>query len=71
MVAGAGVNVDQARDELPVDTATSLRLAGCTDVRREDLLVAYLDHLAGLHARAGAAAARRCGELRAAVPQPC
>lgn len=52
VVVGAGVNVDQARDELPVDTATSLALAG-VQVRREDLLVAYLDHLADVLADAG------------------
>ena len=44
VVVGTGVNIDQTRDELPVDTATSLALAGVA-VRREDLLVAYLDHL--------------------------
>lgn len=44
VVVGTGVNVDQTRAELPVDTATSLALAGAT-VRREDLLVSYLDHL--------------------------
>ncbi len=49
VVAGAGANVDQSREELPVDTATSLRLCGVTGVRREDLLVAHLTGLAGLH----------------------
>lgn len=49
VVAGAGANVDQSREELPVDTATSLRLCGVTGVRREDLLVAHLTALAGLH----------------------
>ncbi len=52
VVVGAGVNVDQDRDELPVDTATSLALAG-VEVRREDLLVAYLDHLAAVLVDAG------------------
>jgi BirA family biotin operon repressor/biotin-[acetyl-CoA-carboxylase] ligase len=47
VVVGSGVNVDQARDELPVDTATSLALAGAT-VRREAVVVAYLRELAGL-----------------------
>lgn len=47
VVVGAGVNVDQSRDELPVDTATSLRLVGAA-VRREDLVVAYLGELADL-----------------------
>jgi BirA family transcriptional regulator, biotin operon repressor / biotin---[acetyl-CoA-carboxylase] ligase len=49
VVVGLGVNVDQDRDELPVETATSLRLAGADPVRREDLLVAILGHLATLH----------------------
>ena len=47
VVVGTGVNVDQGRDELPVDTATSLALAGAT-VRREDVVVAYLRELAAL-----------------------
>ena len=44
VVVGAGVNVDQRRDELPVDTATSLRLVGA-EIRREDLVIAYLREL--------------------------
>ncbi|GAB3434096.1 biotin--[acetyl-CoA-carboxylase] ligase [Phycicoccus ginsengisoli] len=51
VVVGLGVNVDQSREELPVETATSLRLAGAEDVRREDLVVAVLtrlDHWYGL-----------------------
>jgi BirA family transcriptional regulator, biotin operon repressor / biotin---[acetyl-CoA-carboxylase] ligase len=48
-VVGAGVNVSQERDELPVETATSLRLCGAGDVRREALITAYLSHLASLH----------------------
>ena len=44
---GTGVNVDQTRDELPVDTATSLALAGAR-VRREDVVVSYLRELAAL-----------------------
>lgn len=47
VVVGTGVNVDQRRDELPVDTATSLALAGAT-VRREDVVVAYLRELAAV-----------------------
>jgi BirA family biotin operon repressor/biotin-[acetyl-CoA-carboxylase] ligase len=45
VVVGTGINVDQTRDELPVDTATSLRLAGAA-IRREDLVIAYLTELA-------------------------
>lgn len=47
VVVGTGINVDQSRDELPVETATSLALAGVS-VRREDLVVAYLRELAAL-----------------------
>lgn len=52
VVVGTGVNVDQTRSELPVETATSLALAG-SQVRREDLLLAYLDHLTRVLAGAG------------------
>lgn len=45
VVVGIGINVHQSTDELPVDTATSLHLAGY-DVRCEDLVVAVLRALA-------------------------
>jgi BirA family biotin operon repressor/biotin-[acetyl-CoA-carboxylase] ligase len=78
VVVGTGVNVDQTRDELPVDTATSLAVAGAT-VRREDLLVAYLDELTAVLAGAGAdigtdpsrAAAAGAGGVRAAYREAC
>ncbi len=44
VVVGTGVNVHQTRDELPVETATSLDLCGA-HVKREDLVVAYLREL--------------------------
>ena len=47
VVVGTGVNVDQSRDELPVETATSIALAGVR-VGREDLVVRYLRELASL-----------------------
>jgi BirA family biotin operon repressor/biotin-[acetyl-CoA-carboxylase] ligase len=50
IVVGMGINVSQTREELPVDTATSLALAGATEVSREDLAIAVLRHLAALHA---------------------
>jgi len=59
IVVGIGLNVDQTRDELPVDTATSLRLAGAAGVRREDLAVAVLTGLARRHADLGGDAAAR------------
>lgn len=46
VVLGAGVNVSLAADELPVDTATSVRLAGGTTTDRDTILRAYLRRLA-------------------------
>lgn len=46
VVVGLGLNVDTAREDLPVDTATSLRAAGAPDVDRNLLLERYLVHLA-------------------------
>lgn len=51
VVVGTGVNIDQDRSDLPVDTATSLRLAGAPGVSRERVLTAYLVRLAVLLAR--------------------
>jgi BirA family transcriptional regulator, biotin operon repressor / biotin---[acetyl-CoA-carboxylase] ligase len=45
-VVGVGVNVDQRAEQLPVDTATSLRLAGAGEVSRADLLSDVLTALA-------------------------
>ena len=50
VVVGAGVNVDQTREQLPVDTATSLTLAGASDVDRSRLVAAYLAGLARWYA---------------------
>ena len=41
-VVGFGLNVDQVRDELPVPTATSLRLAGSATLDRDTVLRACL-----------------------------
>jgi len=48
VVVGLGLNVDTARADLPLDTATSLRASGAPDVDRAALLTAYLRHLAVL-----------------------
>jgi BirA family biotin operon repressor/biotin-[acetyl-CoA-carboxylase] ligase len=48
VVIGTGVNIDQDRADLPVDRATSLRLAGAPGVSRERVLTAYLHSLATL-----------------------
>jgi len=46
VVLGAGINVTQTRAELPVPTATSLRLAGASTTDRDTVLRAYLRALA-------------------------
>ena len=46
VVVGLGLNVDTARQDLPLETATSLRAAGHPGVGRGALLTAYLAHLA-------------------------
>lgn len=55
LVVGAGLNVDHERDQLPVSTATSWRLARggapLPDGARDDLLEDYLRELAGWHTR--------------------
>jgi BirA family biotin operon repressor/biotin-[acetyl-CoA-carboxylase] ligase len=48
VVIGCGVNVAQDRAGLPVDTATSLALAGAPRADRQRLLTAYLRSLADL-----------------------
>ena len=42
VIVGAGINVSQQPDELPVPTATSLRLAGSATLDRDTVLRAYL-----------------------------
>ncbi len=46
VVVGLGLNVSSAREDLPVDTATSLVAAGAPGVDRARLLTAWLVHLA-------------------------
>jgi BirA family biotin operon repressor/biotin-[acetyl-CoA-carboxylase] ligase len=59
VVVGAGINLEQSREQLPVDTATSLRLAGADDVDRDRLVVAYLSALASRYAALTAGGADR------------
>ena len=76
VVVGTGVNVEQAREELPVETATSLALAGAV-VRREDVLLAYLDHLvavlpgAGVSVGSGRPTEREVAAVRTAYRDSC
>lgn len=78
VVVGAGLNITQGRDELPVETATSIRLAlaeagsAVGTPSRADLLASYLDELQALYrpfvAAGGDASA---SGLRDAVMQNC
>lgn len=55
-VIGIGLNVSQTRDELPVPTATSLRLEGATSIDRAAVLITLMFTLRGWTDRwAGAA----------------
>ena len=48
IVLGAGVNLTLAEEELPVPTATSLALAGATDVHPDAVLADWLEALRAL-----------------------
>lgn len=49
VVVGAGVNISQEREQLPVERATSLALAGAVMLDRNVLLPAYLNRFARLY----------------------
>jgi BirA family biotin operon repressor/biotin-[acetyl-CoA-carboxylase] ligase len=49
VVAGMGLNVSTGRDELPVETATSLLLEGHRELDRAELLVEFLSRFDGLY----------------------
>ena len=67
-VIGVGLNVSTRRDGLPVPTATSLLLAGATEVDRTDLLIAILRTLEEEY---DAWQAGRAAELRASYTRAC
>ncbi len=60
VVIGAGINLSQSRAELPVETATSLRLAGAvvTESTGTQLVASYLRRLADRYAALAQAPAR-------------
>jgi BirA family biotin operon repressor/biotin-[acetyl-CoA-carboxylase] ligase len=68
VVIGAGINVDQDRAQLPVDTATSLALGGAPDVDRNRLVAAYLSGVARWY---DALTSGDAESLRAAYRQHC
>jgi BirA family transcriptional regulator, biotin operon repressor / biotin---[acetyl-CoA-carboxylase] ligase len=72
VVLGVGLNVSQDGDELPVPTATSLRLAGAATTDRDPVLRAVLRELAARYRDWEAAAGdpERCG-LAGAYRERC
>lgn len=72
VVLGAGINVSQQQDELPVPTATSLRLAGSATTDRDTVLRAYLRALAVRYAGWRAAGGDpRAGGVAAGYREAC
>lgn len=69
IVVGIGINVHHTREQLPVPTATSLRLAG-VDADRTALAAAVLLHLRRLHADLAASGDRAKG-VRLAYRSAC
>lgn len=70
-VIGIGLNVSATSAELPVETATSLVLAGATEVDRGDLLVQVLAALGEGYDAWRAAAGDPTGRLRASYLRLC
>jgi BirA family transcriptional regulator, biotin operon repressor / biotin---[acetyl-CoA-carboxylase] ligase len=71
-VVGFGLNVDQAREELPVPTATSLRLAGSATLDRDTVLRACLRAVAVRYRRwVDAAGDPRAAGVGAAYREAC
>lgn len=72
VVLGAGINVTQSVEELPVPHATSLRLAGSATTDRDTLLRAYLRQLAAdVRAWDAAGGDPRASGLGAAYREAC
>ena len=49
VVIGAGLNIRQEQDELPIENATSLQLEGANNLELDDVLAVYLENLRGLY----------------------
>lgn len=72
IVVGAGVNLTIEADQLPVETATSLRIAGVAEPDPDALLAAYLDELRVLcYELANARGDADAAGIRSLVQQEC
>lgn len=72
VVIGAGLNILQSQDQLPIANATSLALAGAGDVSLDDALAEYLKNLRELYDAFVAAGADAVGSgIRQQVIAAC
>lgn len=49
VVIGTGLNVRQSKDELPIETATSLAIEGSAELDLDEILALYLENIRGLY----------------------
>lgn len=70
-VIGIGLNVDQSQEELPVPTATSLRLASGTEADRTEVLLDLLRSLREAYDAWQAGGAEATARLRASYAASC
>ena len=49
VVVGAGLNIRQEQNELPIENATSLQIEGARSLALDDVLASYLENLRGLY----------------------
>lgn len=70
-VIGVGVNVSLRRDELPVETATSLALEGATETDRTIVIRSYLRNLEALYRAWAASGGDPSGGIRDSYLRRC
>jgi BirA family biotin operon repressor/biotin-[acetyl-CoA-carboxylase] ligase len=70
-VIGVGLNVSLRRDELPVDTATSLALEGATETDRTIVLRSFLRNLEALYRAWSAAGGDPASGIRESYVRRC
>ncbi|AWB93212.1 biotin--[acetyl-CoA-carboxylase] ligase [Aeromicrobium chenweiae] len=70
-VVGVGLNVSLRRDELPVDTATSLVLEGATETDRTIVIRAFLRNLEALYRAWAASGGDPPGGIRESYVRRC
>ncbi len=72
VVIGAGLNLTQSKDELPIPNATSLKLQGVTGFELDDVLVRYLSSFRRLYEElSDASGDPELSGLRSSVQEAC